>query len=177
MDGGEFAAPPSVWFCASQLVRGLQRVNSRSPSAGFTYVELVVAIAVAGVLFAVVGPRFVGPDAFRSRGFYDEAQGVVRFAQKLAVARRGTIFVCVSATAVTAATDVGCAAPVSHPATGAALTTTAPNGVTLSAANFSFDSAGRPIPDAQVTVVVSSTVAGDPARQIVVERETGYVHP
>lgn len=160
----------------------MPRLNCRvgpvvdAPECGFTMVELVVIIAVVGILASVVVPRFVGTDTFKSRGFYDEAQGVIRFAQKLAVARRGTIFVCVTATAVTAATDAGCAAPVTHPATGAALSTTAPSGVTLGAANFSFDSAGRPNPDAQVTVTVSSTVAGDPARQIVVERETGYVH-
>jgi hypothetical protein len=48
--------------------------------------------------------------------------------------------------------------------------------VTLSPiGNFSFDGAGRPT--AQVTIVVASTIAGDPARQIVVEAETGYVHP
>jgi MSHA pilin protein MshC len=126
----------------------------------------------------VIGPRFVGRDAFASRGFHDEAQSVVRYAQKTAIAWRRPVFVCVTTTAVAAGTVSGCGTLVVHPATGAALTTTAPAGVTLSpAGNFSFDGAGRPNPNAQVTIAIASTIAGDPARQIVVEAETGYVHP
>ncbi|HXV12337.1 MAG TPA: prepilin-type N-terminal cleavage/methylation domain-containing protein, partial [Burkholderiales bacterium] len=40
---------------------------------GFTLVELVVIIAILGVMAAVIGPRFMGRDAFASRGFHDEA--------------------------------------------------------------------------------------------------------
>ena len=142
-------------------------------------VELVVIIAILGLLAAVVGPRFVGRDAFASRGFYDEAQSVVRYAQKTAIAWRRLVYVCVTATAVSARSG---SRPSSgtllvHPATGAALTATAPSGVTLTPVSFGFDGAGRPSPNAQVTIAVASTIAGDPARQIVVEAETGYVHP
>ena len=147
---------------------------------GFTIVELVVVIAVLGLLAAVVGPRFIGRDAFASRGFYDEAQSVVRYAQKTAVAWRKTVYVCVTATAVKAGSlNNSCASSLLlHPATGNPLTTTAPSGVTLApTVNFGFDGAGRPSPNAQVTIAISSTIAGDPARQIVVEAETGYVHP
>ena len=147
---------------------------------GFTIVELVTVIVVLGFLAAVIGPRFVGRDAFASRGFSDEAQSVVRYAQKTAVAWRRAVYVCVTATAVKAGSlNNSCASSLLvHPATGAALTTTAPAGVTLSpTGNFSFDGAGRPNPNAQVTIAISSTIAGDPARQIVVEAETGYVHP
>ena len=49
--------------------------------------------------------------------------------------------------------------------------------ITLTPVAFSFDSAGRPNPNAAVTVTLTSTIPDDPARQIVVERETGYVHP
>jgi len=146
---------------------------------GFTLIEMVVVIAILGLLAAVIGPRFVGRDAFASRGFYDEAQSVVRYAQKTAIAWRRPVYVCVTATAVKAGSlNNSCASSLLvHPATGADLTTTAPpSGVTLSpTGNFSFDGAGRP--SAQVTIAIASTIAGDPARQIVVEAETGYVHP
>lgn len=144
---------------------------------GFTIVEMVVTIAILGLLAAVLGPRFSGRDAFASRGFHDEAQSVVRYAQKTAVAWRRPVFVCISATAVSAGATAGCGAPLVHPATGAALTATAPSGVTLTPLSFGFDGAGRPSPNAQVTIAFASTVAGDPARRIVVEAETGYVHP
>jgi len=144
---------------------------------GFTLVELVVIIAILGVMAAVIVPRFVGRDAFASRGFYDEAQSVVRYAQKVAIAWRRPVFVCITATTVSAGTVSGCGTLVVHPTTGNPLTTTAPSGVTLTPASFSFDGGGRPNPNAQTTIALASTIAGDPARQIVVEAETGYVHP
>ena len=156
------------------------RVKDSGGGRGFTMVEVVTVITILGLLAAVLGPRFVGRDTFASRGFYDEAQSVVRYAQKTAIAWRRPVFVCVTATAVKAGSlNNSCASSLLvHPATGAELTTTAPAGVTLSpTGNFSFDGAGRPNPNAQVTIAIASTIAGDPARQIVVEAETGYVHP
>jgi len=161
--------------------RNLERRVREVRARGFTLVELVTVIIVLGFLAAGLGPRLIGRDAFASRGFYDEAQSVVRYAQKTAIAWRKQVYVCVTATAVKAGSlNNGCASSLLvHPATGAALTTTAPpSGVTLSpTGNFSFDGAGRPNPNAQVTIAITSTIAGDPARQIVVEAETGYVHP
>jgi MSHA pilin protein MshC len=144
---------------------------------GFTLIEMVVVIAILGLLAAVIGPRFIGRDAFASRGFFDEAQSVVRYAQKTAIAWRRPVYVCVTATAVSAGTASGCGTLLVHPVGGTPLTTTAPSGVTLTPGNFSFDGAGRPNPNAQVTIAITSTIAGDTARQIVVEAETGYVHP
>lgn len=143
---------------------------------GFSLTEMIVTIAVVGLLAAVAIPRFVGKDSFDSRGFYDEATAVVRFAQKTAIAWRRQIHVCVTATGVSAGAAAGCATPLAHPATGGALSATAPGGVTLSpTGDFSFDGLGRP--SAGVTIAFNSTIPGDPARQIVVEAETGYVHP
>ena len=151
-------------------------MHARTARRGFTIVELVVVISIVGVLATVAVTRFMGTDTFSSRGFYDEATGVVRYAQKTAIAWRGTtIFVCVTATSVSAGTAAGCASPLTHPATGGALIANAPSGVTLSpTGNFTFDALGRS--SAAQTITVASTVAGDPARQILVEAETGYVH-
>ena len=148
---------------------------------GFTLPELVMTIVIIGILVAVTAPRFVSWKGFSSRGFYDEAQGVVRLAQKTAIAWRRTIFVCVSATAVSAASDSSCSAAfyLAHPTTpNGKLTSTAPTGVTLSstAASFSFDGLGRPSTAVPVNITLTSTITGDPVRQIVVESETGYVH-
>ena len=145
---------------------------------GFTITELIVSIMIVGILAAIAIPRFTGTGSFQSRGFYDSAKSVVRFAQKTAIAWRREVFVCVTATKVSAGTAAGCATPIQNPVTGGDLDTgDAPSGVTLTPAAFSFDSAGRPNPNAAVTITLTSTIPDDPARQIVVERETGYVHP
>ena len=145
---------------------------------GFTLPELVMTIVITGILIAVTAPRFVSWKGFSSRGSYDEAQAVVRFAQKTAVAWRRPIYVCVSATVISATSNSDCTtAPVKHPITGLDLKSTATDGVTLSpVGSFSFDGLGRPIPNAAVTITMTSSFADDPARQIVVESETGYVH-
>lgn len=145
--------------------------------------ELVVIIGIVALLAAIITPRFVGPDAFRSRGFFDQATETVRFAQKISVASRLEVLVCVTATTITAAlATAGCGTPLNNPATGQSLTATAPAGVTLAGASFSFiaptatQAGGQPSTGAQVVIAVNSAIAGDPARQIVIERETGYVH-
>lgn len=153
-------------------------MRSGKHKTGFTVTELIVTISVLALLAAIAVPRFVGVDSFRSRGFYDEATSIVRFAQKTAIAWRQPIFVCVTASSVSAAAAAVCATPLTHPATGNPLTASAPGGVTLTvvpAGDFTFDGLGRP--SAAKTITLTSTIAGDPARQIVVEAETGYVHP
>jgi MSHA pilin protein MshC len=157
----------------NQVIRVIRSGRGR----GFTMVEVVVVIVIVGLMAAVLVPRFVGRDAFASRGFYDEAQSVVRYAHKTAIAWRRSVFVCITATTVSAGSVAGCGTLLVNPISGAALTATAPSGVTLTPVSFGFDGAGRPNPNAQVTIAFMSGIAGDPARQIVVEAETGYVHP
>jgi MSHA pilin protein MshC len=155
--------------------------RNHGQSRGFTLTELVVVIVIVGIMALVAIPRFIGVDSFKSRGFSDEAAGVVRYAQKTAIAWRSTVFVCVTATGVTASSASGCASPITHPATGGNLAATAPSGVSLPTVEFRFDGAGRPRDSGgglsgTITIPITSAIAGDPARQIVVEAETGYVH-
>jgi MSHA pilin protein MshC len=148
-------------------------------SHGFTLVELVMVIVIMGILAALGASRLMTSKGFASRGFYDEAQAVVRYAQKTAIAWRRTITVCISATDVSAISNANCASPtyVPNPVNPAnpLKSSTAPTGVTLSpTGSFTFDSAGRP--SAATTITLNSTNADDPARQIFVAAETGYVY-
>jgi MSHA pilin protein MshC len=152
-------------------------MSARRPARGFTLPELVMVLVIMGILAALVGPRMLASRNFASRGFYDEAQAVVRYAQKTAIAWRRSVTVCVAANEILAVSNANCAAPVilAHPATGGELRSVAPDGVTLSpVGSFSFDGLGRP--SGAATIVLTSTIADDPARQIVVAAETGYVH-
>jgi hypothetical protein len=108
----------------------------------------------------------------------------VRYAQKTAIAWRRTITVCISATDVSAISNANCASPtyVPHPIdpmNRQLKTQPAPSGVTLSSSpsgSFSFDSGGRPSVATGATITLNSTNPDDPARQITVAAETGYVY-
>ena len=90
---------------------------------GFTLTELVMVIVIIGILAVIVAPRFMSSQPFETRGFYDEAQAVVRYAQKVAIAQRRTIFVCVAANEIAAISNNDCTSPtyLAHPVGGGQL--------------------------------------------------------
>ena len=154
-------------------------------SVGFSLVELVTIMVVIGILAAFAFQRFVDRSGFESRGVYDQAQGIVRYAQKIAIAQRQSppkpaIFVVIAAGSINICyTDAACSGgPVIDPTTGAALALNAPAGVTLDPpTSFSFDGSGAPSIGAQLAINVNSTGVGDINRTFFVEPVTGYVHP
>ncbi len=147
-------------------------------AAGFTLVELVVTIGILAIISAVAAPRFFQASTFESRGFYDKSVAVIRLAQKTAIAWRRPVYVCVTANEVMAANVAGCplADPnlLDYPVSGGKAREQAPAGVTLTPVNFSFDGLGSPSAGA-VTITFTSSIAGDPARQITITANTGYV--
>lgn len=51
---------------------------------GYSVIELVVVIAVLGILAAVAAPRFFARDVFAERGYADELADAIRQAQRTA---------------------------------------------------------------------------------------------
>jgi MSHA pilin protein MshC len=150
--------------------------------AGFSLVELVATLAVIGIMAAFAMPRMIDRSSFESRGFYDQAQGAVRYAQKIAFAQRRSppqapVFVLITASQIRVCFDIGCASSVTDPASGAPLALSAPAGVTLApVTTFSFSGSGAPSFGAQLQISVNSAGVGDVNRVFFVEAQTGYVH-
>lgn len=147
---------------------------NRGSSRGFSMVELILVIVIAGILAAVAVPRLVGRTSFDARGFADQLAATVRFAQKLAIAQRTPVFVQFTASDATLCYDAGCANFAPGPGGEKPYTVTAPDGLTISAVPaLQFDASGG---TATLAAQLDIQVNGAGAYHVLVERETGYVH-
>jgi len=162
---------------AKPMMRKLQSLDScRSTlrcQRAFTMTELVAIMVIIGILAAFAIPRFFGASAFQSRGFADQVQTSLGYAQKIAIAQRR--FVCMSfstnSLTLTTGPTAACGTPLASPSGSANYLITAPSGITFNAlpTDFSFDALGRP--SASQTITIASAT-----NPIVVEAETGHVH-
>lgn len=140
-------------------------------AAGFSLIELVVILLIAGILAAIAIPRLSDSES-KATWYHEQVAAAVRFAQRQAVAQRRAVFVCTAAGVVSISYVSGCADATVQP--GAVIqipqALAAPTGVAVAASvtPFSFSALGQPSPIAGVSL----TVGG---RAITVSAETGYV--
>jgi len=150
--------------------------------AGFTTVELVVTLMIIGILASIALPRFQSNTAFTQRGFSDEVRTALRYAQKLAIAKRREV--CVDFLPAgggqpdrlaltfnpTTVAGAACSSVVNLPGRSDPYVANVPTGITLFlSANFRFNGLGQPSV-APVTVALTGRVL-----PITVSAETGYV--
>lgn len=153
----------------------MKTVN-RGASRGFTLVELILALLIAGVLAAVAAPRLIDREAFQVRGGAAEVRAALRYAQKLAMAKNREICVAVATTSLTLTVNpsltagAACSQAVTRPGQGDPYVVMLPASAGLAPAlGFRFDGQGRPSPNVNVNLTVGGTVP------VLVAREVGRV--
>ena len=147
---------------------------------GFTLIELIMVMVIVGILAIYVSSRFFDSNVFQSRGFADQIQATLRYAQKVAIAQRTTVCV------VDTATEIGlyaadCISPLNVLASQRCATDDldyqhkrcAPAGVSITSApgSLSFTALGSTAAQRIYTVSNYATPI-----TVTVEAETGYVH-
>ncbi len=146
-----------------------------------------MVIVLVGILAAFAAPRWIGQVEFDARGFYDQTLGMIRYAQKLAIAQRRDVWVQIDQSSgniclTYIAVDPNCASnlmtasnPVLDPIDRNWFKKTAPKNVSFGASlSFNFTALGRPSPNLTQSIAITGGAAG--GGTIVVESETGYVH-
>ena len=141
--------------------------------SGVTLIELVLVIALLGILSAVIAPQLTR-GGVEGRNFFDRAFNSVRFAQKLAIAQRRPSFVCIGADSVAVGFATGCTSALASDPGGGTINFNN-TAVSMTPLEFRFDAQGQPLPDAQYDISVSVAATGD-TYTLRVERNTGYVH-
>ena len=147
---------------------------------GFTLVELIMVLALAGILAAVVGPKVFDTSTFDARGFHDETLALLRFAHKSAIAQRRPVCIVFSGTTARLSIDSdrnsatgtsGCEANLTGPRgdSPGAITARGTVQYTATPATVVIDGLGQPA--AGQTIQVSGA-----AQTITIEAVTGYVH-
>ena len=150
---------------------------------GFTMIEVVTVIAIAGFLAIMAFPRFIDRFVFERQGFYDQVVSTLRYAQKAAIAQRRFVCVAFTANSITLSYDATPPGMTYTSATCPGLALAGPGGQSsytvssssaafvVTPAAFYFDALGRPSVGSRQTISIASVTS-----PIHVEAETGYVH-
>ena len=147
---------------------------------GFTLVELVVVIAILGIISAVIAPRFLDLKSYQEHAFKDELVAALQYGQKRAVAAQCDIRVEVTAAGFVLYRHTNFSSCGSVPAITTAVTSPTGGDVrndnppsSLNTATIIFDALGR----SRNSGYVVSDFANVGGLGIAIAGETGCVTP
>ena len=146
---------------------------NRSRALGFTIIELTTVIVIVSILAVVAVAKLTSVDRYQVYGFFESGKAAARFAQKVAVAQRTNVVLVVTPTSINVCyASAACTTPVTDPATGQAMTVSAPDGISVTGpATILFDGLGRATTGGIITVNGAGMT-----HSLIVEQDTGYVH-
>jgi len=169
------------------------KTRPRRHVKGFTLIELIMVIVLAGILAVFVFPRFSNT-ALPERGFHDAVWSTLAHARRTAVASRRFTCVTVSAGTGSAATvavtrdvndpdsvaAINCTSAVALPGPNRGCSATnlvcAPTNVTLGGtASLIFDPLGRLVTSPGVVAGAAASITVSNQNNVTVQPETGYV--
>ena len=163
--------------------------NARMRERGFTLTELIVVLVLAGIILAIVLPRF-SQNTIELTGQAEQVARDVRYAQTLSMTRgaalgsQGRYCIFFTATGYQLRNNANsyatpCTAAVAHPATGSTAAivlagSTAVSPANLTGAYIEFDTKGQPTnftaPASNATITLTATGG---SRTVVVNPVTG----
>lgn len=137
-----------------------------------------MVLILIGILSLFVIPRFFDRGTFDARSLGDEAQSMMRYAQKLAVARNSNIYVCVSSNEIKLGIQNNCD-PTVLMSSGKPATLSHSDVSISPVTSFYFDGLGKPFNTASAVELATTQfnlTIGGMTQGFLVEHETGYVH-
>jgi MSHA pilin protein MshC len=152
---------------------------------GFTLVELVVVIALVGIMVAIATPRFANGDIFETRGDAGLLSSTLRYAQKTAIAQRRQVFAITDTVAqpntvrLCFVSDPNCplAQAVINPEIDGPYVMTFSKNVLVNPSNNSlgFNALGQAVPNDAASYIVTNKKNNAQTITVNIEADTGYI--
>ena len=135
---------------------------------GFTTIELVLTLVIISIISAVAYSSMPDFDMHDNAKARTDALSVIRTAQKVATAKRSTVYISIGSDQIQSCLDAACTSKLLSMDGSSIITDSYTGKYSGSVALFNFNAGG--VPDTGLTIGVGTGTA------ITIEANTGYAH-